>query len=737
MRLTINNKNFGDLRTAVFYREHKYLPIGDIIPDDIPGLIQDCTSDRIQYQGSKSRLSGMDFAEYDFSYFIEKYKFNDNFLISLLDDQSKDLVGKNIDDLEKIESVLFPTLKANKSISGKQINYDYFGTALIANQNFLLFDTPGRNSDSPGYYKIELYEEVLESNNETGGFIEYELLKKLELSAVAPSVTIILGPSRNVKNNQPDMYFPYDTLNDRSESLGIVEYRKLREEVNCSKIVYLYLTKENEVLDINLAYKSWVDSNNPNRKAKDYIIRNDEYYSTRNNIDILENLEDSDFWFDSNSGTLVGNSEHDHTKECPLLRKKLVKSNSNFYSPYVRYNKGDIVRYGSDPSGEPYYWESLVDNNYHTNPFISSDWIESTRINNYFTRRINILIYPLGAGSSIPGGSITVNSENQAVSFTIQSNPGYNIYYRSKDLSDEMNHHIDSCYLTNPGKENSVQFRSEDEEGNIVWTYSSKDSGGVIVETITVNKWKPFFELDETGAYKYNDLIFNFGIAKSFISFEATDGVITGDYKDWGDYFGEPGFKIDNIVTISSEGVENSPNSSEIERTNKLAIDSGSKIVMLVPELSSHSIDYIESSYRVGNNIGKKKIYPRILNNNSFEFSDIINFSEATYLFKLVAKTLTIKVGKFDGYIVNEVISRVKYGNDYLFRFYSTSDSGSFNKLTITGDKGEKVVYLPGQINTESDLGGATLNLTIDENDSSIYSLSIKEVKSNYTIILE
>lgn len=66
MRLKINNKNFGDIRTAVFYRSHKYIPFCDIKESDIPELISQCTSDRVQYQGSKSKISGMDFAEYDF-----------------------------------------------------------------------------------------------------------------------------------------------------------------------------------------------------------------------------------------------------------------------------------------------------------------------------------------------------------------------------------------------------------------------------------------------------------------------------------------------------------------------------------------------------------------------------------------------------------------------------------------------------------------------------------------------
>lgn len=734
MKLVINNKNFGDIRTAVFYRGHKYIPTGKIKSSDIPELIQLCTSDRVQYQGSKSKLSDMDFAEYDFSYFIEKYKFNDKFLISLLDDQSKDLIGKNIDDLEKTEITLFPTLRKNTK-SSEKYNYDYFGTALISNQNFLLFNVPGRNSSQEGYYKIELYEEVLDSNNSTGSFIEHELLEKLEdqvSDIIAPSITIILGPGNNIKNNPDSLYYIYDPiLSESRESLSIVDYRKLREEINCSKVVYLYLTKDSEVVDVNLAYKSWIDSNNSNRNTKDYIIRNDEYYSTRNNINILENLKNSDFWFDNNSGTIVGSSEYEHIS-CLLLRKKLSKINNKVYSPYIRYNKGDIVRYGKNPEGDYYYWESLVDNNYYSNPFLSPDWVESSKIDNFFTRRINILIYPLDSGHSNPGGSITINSINQEMSFNIQPSVGYNIYYRSNDLFDSVNNHTDPCYLISPDRDDSLQL----DQNN--WEYKKIDNGGSITETITIKDWSSFFEKDESGAFKYNDLIFNFGLAKSFISFKATDGVTNeSDYKDWCDNFNEPNLKISSILVTSSEGIENSLNPSDIEDTNKISVDSGSKLVMNIPELTSHSIEYIESTYKAENNTKKIKIYPKILDDKSFEFTDIVNFSEADYLFHLIAKTLTIMATKFEGYVINEVIGRVEYNNDYLFKFYNKSESDiMFNKLTIIEEvSGDELVYLPNQLDKEFSFGGSSFNLTLE--DDSIYSLSIKGVKSNYKIVLE
>lgn len=732
MKLKINNKNFGDIRTAVFYRNHKYIPTGDIEESDIAKLILQCTSDKIQYQGSKSKISNMDFAEYNFSYLIEKYKFNDNFLISYLDDQSKELVGKNIDDLEKVESTLFPTLRQTNGTS--KYNYDYFGSALIANQSFLLFETPGRENNLEGYYKIELYEDVLDFNNSSKCFIEHELLEKLGdkfTDINIPAITITLGPENIVKNNPENLYYPYDPiLTSRKDELSIVDYIKLREEINCSKVVYLYLSKNNEILELNLAYKSWIDSNNPNRNANKYTIRNDEYFSSRNNIDILENLEDSDFWFDGNSGTLVGNSEYNHLN-CPLLRRKLSKIKNESYSPYVRYNKGDVVKYGANPLGDPYFWESLTDNNYHNDPFTNSNWIEHTKINNFFTRRINILIYPLGAGYSIPGGSITVNSENESVEFEIQSNVGYNIYYRSTDLSDNMNDHQDSCYLVGPDKENSVKLSSD------YWIYSKKDVGDRNIETITVKNWSPFFkELDENGSYKYNDLIFNFGIAKSFISFYATDEIITESYKNWKDYFREPSFSINNIVTISSEGIENFPNSSDIESTNKLSVDPGSKIVMIIPELTSHSIDYIKSTYKVGSTTRERFIYPRILNDKSFEFTDMIDFSESTYLFHLVAKILIITAAKFEGYTVNEVIGRVKYNEDYSFKFYNNNGTADFERLIITEETtGNEVVYYLDRIGKEFELSGAVFNLTLE--DDFIYSLSIKEAKSNYKITLE
>ena len=67
MKLIINNNNFTDIGTVVFYSQ-----------DDLDNR----EYSKVQYRSNSSLLYNRDFSEYDFSYDITKDKFNDKFLVN-------------------------------------------------------------------------------------------------------------------------------------------------------------------------------------------------------------------------------------------------------------------------------------------------------------------------------------------------------------------------------------------------------------------------------------------------------------------------------------------------------------------------------------------------------------------------------------------------------------------------------------------------------------------------------
>ena len=202
MRVVINKSDFSGIGTAVFYKKHKFLPPDiEIIPESERDE-SNYTSDLIKYHGSKHNFPSINFAEYDFSYLINKYKFDNKLLIASLDKTSQELIGKDINNTNKIDKVLFPTY-----IEDENINLNYFGSLEINNRNIFFFET------LENYDKIEIYDEILESNIGTDSFIEYDYLKLSGLyedTRIIPSIVIYLGPKYTCLNNPTNMYYDGD-----------------------------------------------------------------------------------------------------------------------------------------------------------------------------------------------------------------------------------------------------------------------------------------------------------------------------------------------------------------------------------------------------------------------------------------------------------------------------------------------------------------------------------------------
>ena len=85
MKTDKRNSSFSRVGTVVFYKPgedsgFRYLPESI---DQIPLEFRDnYKASMVMYHGSTSNFPGIDFAEYDFSYFPEKYKFKETLLRS-------------------------------------------------------------------------------------------------------------------------------------------------------------------------------------------------------------------------------------------------------------------------------------------------------------------------------------------------------------------------------------------------------------------------------------------------------------------------------------------------------------------------------------------------------------------------------------------------------------------------------------------------------------------------------
>lgn len=685
---TIINENKEDIGTAVFYGWHKFIPKTDILDSDKELLLNSCKSLKVQYKGSRTYASLRDFSEYNFLFDINKEKFNDNFLINLLNKNSKDLIGKNIDDLEIIEKIMFPCYNLEES----DYNDEFFGSTLISNQTFFILNAEGNTKEKPGIWKIELYEEGVTSNNINGGFIEEELLDALGIEKTeTPVITIILGPGPEIKNNSSSMYFSYDPQlidKENNDRLSLVDYRKLSEEITMSKVVWILLALDKTVTSINLSYKSWVDNINPNRNMKNYIIRNDEFFSTKDRVKIIEKFKNSNYWHDKNSETLVGNKE---ITNHPILDKKLekIKNNSQF-SPFTEYNIGDQVTFGGET------WESLCSHNKGNSPSISNYWTLASNITSIFTYRVSILIYPSNSGFSDPSGSITIN-EDSRISFNIFETPGY-LIDEENPCSYEIGHPIDDYILT---------INRDPLIGNEV--------------TLTINNWN---NLITSGK-----LYINFKKVYSTITLNMSDGSTVVNYDKWIDQFSDQTLILKKVKI---NGVEKDP---EFNENYQLSYYIDDEISLIFPDFLKYTIESVNSTYIIDNVPKTKIILPETIENSEGEtevvLKDKVDYTSTIYTLNIVPKILTVKVIESEGFEISSIIGRVVYGNNYNLSFYGET----FTELIIKSKK-ESISFTDEDLEKVISIENTILILKKDSSNGN-YSLEMTNIETNFEISLK
>lgn len=664
MRLIINSNNFTDIGTAVFYSQSD---------------LDNREYSKVQYRSNSSLLYNRDFSEYDFSYSITKDKFNDKFLVNYLGKNTLNLIGENSNSLEKIESTIFPTL----SKEDWEEDDKYFGTTLISNQIFALF------KGDPGIKRLELYEGIIDSNNiSSSKFIDSDTLQAIGIKQTAtPNFILILGE-----------------LDEDSDEDNLVIKKELLDEVEGEKMIWMLISNNSEVEKINLSYRSWVDSINPNRNMNKYLVRNDEYWSTKDSIGIIDNIPNlPEILIDGNSGTFLGNERIKDDKLLILkIKKNLIerfKGSREFpnYYPFTTYKVGDKVYLGDK------VWESVSNNNFNNNPMLSSEWILSNYLENSRPIRVVVSVFPEIGGTCNPIGIISIPSVDTNVTFKIYTKPGYK-------LNEDVPCILSTETLTPLPSENNFDYNIPE-------------------NLITITDWRRILLT--------NNLIFNLSYVGSYVILRVS---IAGEktiysYSEWGK-LNETNLKILKLITGegSSEVIDFNP---YITKEGKLKLSIGKKAKLVIPELSRYLISKASLEAEDSTNI----YYPVQDNGSNIISLPEINFSIATLTLELSLKRVIISIVEFEGFEISNNSIKVSPGGNAVFKFISINyPINNLEKIILEDVQGNSLTINKFSANGSTlDFGVSQVSLsmadinTIEEGE---YTLKLMNIYYNTTIKL-
>ena len=106
----------GELRTVVYYSHgggskyatSKFYPRGIEASslDEVRGdILETSMSTKVLYYGSSVQFPSIDLSEYDFKFDIDKGKYNSDLKIINASEKTRELVGKDVEELEKLEQI--------------------------------------------------------------------------------------------------------------------------------------------------------------------------------------------------------------------------------------------------------------------------------------------------------------------------------------------------------------------------------------------------------------------------------------------------------------------------------------------------------------------------------------------------------------------------------------------------------------------------------------------------------
>lgn len=678
MRIEIIDKSKGikDLKTAVCYSisgAKKSSILGKNIKPTSRDL-NNYSSNYAMYLGNSGQLSNNDFVQYNFSYYIDKYKFKDGLLINQLDKESRNLLGLDTTVLTAMEDRLCPSSIEDNTVP----EFDYFGSSIFEKQKFISLDL------KENIYKIEFYDDTIQSNHNLDNgikFYEYGIFDKIDdqtdLSYTnIPILVVTLGPGEG------------------DSTLDPISYRKLEEEIIFKKTLNIYLPNDLTLLDrelppINITLDAWeADNKNPNRNSYKHILRNNEFYGMINKINPIEQLKHN-LVYDVNSMTIVGKSKLYRVEDCPILDGKF-KNISNSWSPDVRYEKGDEV------SVDNITWVSLISNNIGNTPQLSSVWEEKEKLTDYYTNNLKIFFDETkykNMGIIKPGNSVIITESTDYLEINIVPSLGFDINPNLIGIYPAYNN------------SNELPITYEDSEGNILhnyYHYITQDLGYIFVfKKESNNVFKLLKDLDclyiKANPKQFN-VYFNVLI----------DDTIKSSWRDWEEK-DNTGLNIngetlyfDHVIASTRDLLRIEFEKSDLYKLTGLRTEYGNEI---------------QAEDGVINNIQVIPTLERENANNSIIYTLLVN-----------SLLLSLNVVEFSGFIVDNISQKLKSGSTGKLRFYIDEeyDNKVFTKVEINNGI---VVLTTENPNTES-FGGISLN----KGDDGIYTLDFKNITENLDI---
>ena len=699
MKINILNSNFTSLSCAVAYKIYKFIPSqndSEKIQESFDLIKGGFESSSVKYYGSNDTvLSGQTLTEYNFSQLVEKSKFNDTFLPILLTKNSKELVGRKLGDIEKINKVLFPTL--SDKIEDK--SFGYFGsTSLYTTLEQILYFI----DLLPGEWKLELYENPISENLQgSGKFYDSEFLTLASVDHVDPAVIIYLGVTSGARIKFPGtvesykalprtLYFheengdPFTDSNygQYTESIDLVNYKSLFDEVHNNKLIYILFSPRELEEELRIFASISQEDKNLNRNMNKYYLRNDEFFSTREKPDFIGNI--NGYLFDKRSRTLLGKKNN----FSPILDRKRrdIYNNENLWCKYKEYSIGEKVIYGNNT------WVSLANNNLGNNPKSSNGWsIYSPEKDKML--KIKVTLDPGYSNSISPTGVIRVKSD-------ILQKFYYNLgeYYEFSDypLGDGSTfYEIDCAGISGP----LFQINTGSNTINVIG-YQWEDLGGIAHGPAITGK-----------------LVFY--LSRKLISVRIraimTDGSIL-DFADWGNI----DLKLDKIECIP----DNEEESVRYVQSDSISSVGDFLFPMAYNMFLRPTID--NRLYKIsGLQIAGKSLSPNT--NIPGEY-----FTESTVLDVFIDRsTYEIFINTeecFDRFIFEDIHYVVSGGDDFKLRFYSPT-----NEWTQLSDFNEDYRIITYSVDTGQSAVG---NLTLDMR-SRIFTYTINNIGENYKVIFE
>lgn len=636
---------------------------------------------RIEYKSSSSSIKMKDFKEYGYDYFPEKGKYKDYDILDLYGDEARELIGADPSDIEKISTFAIPSIYTNEKLDTSEVGY--FKTKVLSGGRVVC-----QLSAPAGCYKIELYTEILDlegNGNCSNGKIlaaEYENKARIEYTK-KPIISIFLGPDKDNILNPSSFYYKGNIDVTRYPGkVTVKEYKKLLEEITCSKVVTIVsVNGEVENFTINTVQDSFYESQDPLRNLSDLVLRNDEWYGSKDSISQVGVRLGS--LYDLGTGTLLGNKI---TSSTPILdSKKKILSQVRKYSQDHAYNRGDVVSVGKTR------YVSVSDNNRGNQPLISPEWLLEEDFIGTFTKIINIFVSPKVGGFSSKGYLIYDSGKPKTIEFT----PGYGFEFRWNETTG-----LGNSKLTNGEVELIIE-----EDFKYVEFLDNKT--GKLSRFITILKWDKLLETEKLYICPvennkvcdirllYKNQYYYLGEDKSPRLSKFPDNSQKYSYKDI--YF------------------NNQPISGKELLSSLSATSESSKIGTQNLETLYLSVSGVEALYTYSDLTTSTELLPEVENN---VFEDSVVSSRVIYTILVNDREYRCKVYfNTEKLEVEESCPIAYYEKPLTIRFYTINNSSLGNVELYHYNQGEWVkfqTYLPGDdVFTEED---GIITLTIPEN---------------------